>query len=357
MKIEIPGKLIIKHQDTDNATILRGLAAASVVLVHYDGFGMRSLFTDQSNLSIFINTFISLGIYGPAIFFVASGFALSASLANKRTKIATFVIQRFFRLWPLYAIVILLNLTYQYINNEKINSFEIKNILFHLTFLDVFNWRYLKSDPIGVLATVPIEFWWSMLIPTIIFVRRSAKYLEIPVFITLIFLTFFAENLDPLNSYFAEYGPNNVKRWWVYGICFYFGNIAYNIRIRQIVAVSNCRFVIASICVGFSLESFRLNLIYTVLAISFIYLVMGDTLKSSCKPAEAINNILLCAGTICYSVYLLHLPIKNICASIFSNEIIVNCLCIALVVIVSCASYLFIELPLIKFGKKLRRIG
>jgi len=54
MKFAIPKKLIVKHQDTDNATILRGLAAASVVIVHYNGFGMRSLVDNQSSLGVFL---------------------------------------------------------------------------------------------------------------------------------------------------------------------------------------------------------------------------------------------------------------------------------------------------------------
>ena len=96
MRLRISKKLIVRHRDTDNATILRGLAATSVVIVHYDGFGLRTLFTDNSNLSILVNTFISLGIYGPPVFFVASGFALSASMASKKIDLATFFVHRFF---------------------------------------------------------------------------------------------------------------------------------------------------------------------------------------------------------------------------------------------------------------------
>jgi peptidoglycan/LPS O-acetylase OafA/YrhL len=353
MKFVIPAKLIVKHQDTNNATILRGLAAASVVIVHYNGFGIRSLVNDQSSLSAFLNTFIYLGIYGPAVFFVASGFALSASLAKRRPKFSTFFVHRIFRLLPLYALILLLDLTYKYYNNGRITSLEFKNVLIHLTFLDVFNWRYLKSDPIGVLATIPIEFWWSLLIPALIIVRQSAKYLEIPILGILIFLTFFMENLGYFNSYLSEYGLNNCKRWWVYGICFYFGNIAYSARKTKIIRVSNSKFLATAACLSFTLELFRLNLLYTILAISFIYLVMGDTFKSPRKLAQWINNILLCAGTICYSIYLLHFPIKHACFAVFENDFFANSLCIILIVLLSCASYLFIEVPFIRFGKKI----
>jgi len=355
MNIAIPAKLISRHRDTDNATVLRGLAAVSVVIVHYDGFGIRKMFKDDSSMSFLVNTFVSLGIYGPPVFFVASGFALSASLANRQTKIATFAIQRFFRMWPLYAVVFLLGITFKATINGKIGSIEVKNIFMHLTFLDVFNWKYLKSDPIGVLSSVPIEFWWSLLIPGLILARQKSKYIEIPMCIILIFLTFFIERLDPFNSYFADYGQNNCKRWWVYGICFYFGNIAYIFRKTRVITISNIRFSVLAFCLSFILELFRLNLIYTVLAISFIYLLMGDTLKSTHKSAHSINNILLCIGTICYSIYLLHLPIKFLCASIFSNEFLLNGFCLVLIALLSCASYLYIEVPFIKFGKKITK--
>ena len=256
-------------------------------------------------------------------------------------------------MWPLYALVLLLDLTYRYLNNGRITSFEVKNVLFHLTFLDVFNWRYLKNDPIGVLATIPIEFWWSLLIPAPIFVRQRAKYLEVPILGFLIFLTFFVEKLGYFNSYLSEYGLNNCKRWWVYGICFYFGNIAYSLRKSKVIRPSNLKFLVTASCISFTLELFRLNLLYTILAISFTYLVIGDTLKSSRKMALWINDILLCAGTICYSIYLLHFPIKYACFAVFGNDVLANGLCIILIVLLSCASYLFIELPLIRTGKKL----
>ena len=83
MQWRIPKTLIVRHRETDNATILRGLAAVAVVIIHYDGFGLRNLFSDGSHLHYLANTFISLGIYGPAVFFVASGFALSASLEKE----------------------------------------------------------------------------------------------------------------------------------------------------------------------------------------------------------------------------------------------------------------------------------
>lgn len=157
MRLRISKKLIARHRDTDNATILRGLAATSVVIVHFDGFGLRTLFHDNSYLNILVNSFISLGLYGPPVFFVASGFALSASMANKETNLVAFFVQRFFRLWPLYAVVLSLDLTYKFFS-EKINSDSIINTFMHLTFLDVFNPKYFYNDPIGVLSSIPIEF-------------------------------------------------------------------------------------------------------------------------------------------------------------------------------------------------------
>ncbi len=153
--------------------------------------------------------------------------------------------------------------------------------------------------------------------------------------------------------YLSEYGLNNCKRWWVYGICFYFGNIAYIIRKSQIIRISNSKFLIMAACSSFFLELFRLNLLYTVLLISFLYLVLGDVFKSPRKLAQWINDLLLCAGTICYSIYLIHLPIKYVSFAIFESAILANSLCIMLIVILSCASYLFIEVPFIKFGKRI----
>lgn len=350
MRVNIPKRLIVRHRETDNATILRGLAAVAVVLIHYDGFGLRNVFKNESNLDNLANTFVSLGIYGPAVFFLASGFALSASLENRDIKLIKFLNQRFFRLWPLYAIVLLSDLLYRYVSSKDLDHFAIKNTLLHLTFLDVFNADYFYSDPIGVLSSVPIEFWWSFLIPIALLLRRRSRYLELPLLGIVIFLSFFLEHLNPENTYFAEYGQN---KWWVFGTCFYLGNIAFEIR-KRMKTSNNLVFLLSASCVSIFLELFRMNLLYTILMISFMYLVFGDKINSSSGIAQALNDVLLCVGTICYSIYLLHLPVRKLFFTVTDVGLTLNVLSITCVILLSCLSYLYIEVPIIKFGKRFR---
>ena len=348
-RVKISERLISRHPRTNNATVLRGLAAFSVLLIHYDGFGLRSLFDDGSKLNYFANTIVSLGIYGPSVFFLASGFALSASLSGRKIKIGAFLINRIFRLLPLYGIVLTLFLFHEIIKDKAVNLFTVKNVFIHLTFLDVFNPEYFYSDPIGVLSSIPIEFWWSLLIPLLLIIQRKARFLEILLFGVLIFLTFFLQKTFPTNDYFAAYGQN---KWWVFGICFYFGNIAFRLRLK-ISKSSNYKFIFIATLLSVCLEAFRINLIFTILTISFIYLIFGDTFKSSLKPLKSINSLLLYIGTICYSVYLLHLPIRLICDNFIENKTLLNLFALITTVIASSFTYLFIEHPLTKFGKKL----
>jgi peptidoglycan/LPS O-acetylase OafA/YrhL len=61
------------HQGTNHATALRGLAALSVVLIHYDGFGTRESLPKGSFPYDAWNSFINLGIYGPTVFLSHQG--------------------------------------------------------------------------------------------------------------------------------------------------------------------------------------------------------------------------------------------------------------------------------------------
>jgi peptidoglycan/LPS O-acetylase OafA/YrhL len=348
-KIKTSERLISRHPSTNNATVLRGLAALSVLIIHYDGIGLRSVFNDGSQLDYFANTIVSLGIYGPSVFFLASGFALTASLSGRKIKISAFLINRIFRLLPLYGVVLTLFLCHEIIKYKAVKLFTVKNIFMHLTFLDVFSPEYFYSDPIGVLSSIPIEFWWSLLIPLLLLIQRKARFLEIPLFGSLIFLTFFLQKTFPSNDYLAAYGQN---KWWVFGSCFYFGNIAFRFRLK-IAKSSNFNFIFIATLMSVCLEAFRLNLVFTILSISFTYLIFGDTLKLPIKLSESINSFLLYIGTICYSVYLLHLPIRLIGDNFIENIALLNVFALITTVIASSITYLFIEHPLTKFGKKL----
>lgn len=92
---------------------LRGIAAFSVVLAHLAGvFWLSSPVAAQlANTPAYIGSipkvvkyvnYTSYGHFGVALFFLISGFVIPFSL--KKLGSLQFLIARFFRLWPLYAV-------------------------------------------------------------------------------------------------------------------------------------------------------------------------------------------------------------------------------------------------------------
>lgn len=164
-------RLTRSHGSTDHATFLRALAAMSVVSIHYNGLSSRDLFATNSFPYDVLNFTINLGIYGPTIFFIASGFALTASLENKRIEIRKFTVRRYFRLAPLYIFTLACYFVLQNIF-EDFKKLQLSNFMVKIFFLDAFFPQYFYDDPVGVLATLPIEFWWSLSIPVLVLLSQ-----------------------------------------------------------------------------------------------------------------------------------------------------------------------------------------
>jgi peptidoglycan/LPS O-acetylase OafA/YrhL len=338
--------LVVKHKGTDNATILRGFAALSVVLIHYDGFGARNLFPVNSKFDNSINFIINLGVYGPLIFFVASGFALTASYARKNVGLRLFVIQRFFRLWPLYCVVLVVTFVIRPLRGPI--SFSISNLIAHLSFLDPFDSSYFLNDPIGVVSSIPIEFWWSMSIPLIFWARSKSKPIaEVLIISTLIIPVIADFNLTNLTNLDVRYDIQLMK----YGIYFYLGNLAWHIR----PYILRSRYTSLLLLISFStlpaIQLLNFESEVKVVMVSLIFLIFLRDIESRNKLVGILNNFFIAIGTVCYSIYLWHYPVLRLIAPIKNDLWLYLPVTFLTISILSVLSYLYIESKGILLGK------
>ncbi|MBW7971567.1 acyltransferase [Bradyrhizobium sp. BR 10289] len=92
---------------------LRGIAALSVIVQHCLEFtplkDPSATFASSPISYIFVND-LNLGRFGVIVFFFISGFLIPSSIGNHTGAITSFVIGRFFRLYPLYWLSIVLAL-------------------------------------------------------------------------------------------------------------------------------------------------------------------------------------------------------------------------------------------------------
>lgn len=341
--------LIKYHDGTNHATALRALAALSVVLIHYDGFGTRESFPEGSIPHEVWNFLINLGIYGPTVFFIASGFALTASLSKGKLNLLQFFIRRVFRIWPLYICILLFYILFQ----EGFRTHGLlttDNFILKALLLDVFVPKYFYDDPVGVLATLPIEFWWSLLMPIIVFLsRRFGILAEITIGLGTLFLNLYLQDAFLENSYLQSY---QINQFWKYGFCFYLGYIAFRVRVNFPLLVRNIPFVLIVCPSIVIIEIFDFDLILNIYIATFLFLVMFN-FGAVQRALPTIGEFAIALGTVCYSIYLLHNPIRQVVLSFTKDVFLLNVTSLLLLFILSPLTYNFIEKRGIRFGEKL----
>ncbi len=147
---------------------IRGLAALFVVIYHYFIFffiyqwfsAMLSLFEPLAFDNPLIETVkhfpFDLGQFSVGLFFLLSGF-LAPSLVNRYQTRGAFLKNRFFRLWPIYTIGLLINILFIYggtLYTDAIFPYSSEHIMASfLSLRDVFGYSFIT----GIVWTFEIE--------------------------------------------------------------------------------------------------------------------------------------------------------------------------------------------------------
>ena len=136
---------------------LRGIAALLVVLFHYS-MGRPAKFLG-----------FELGISGVDLFFIISGFVIYMSI-NKRGNLKGFLIRRFFRLYPVYWLVVSFTTVLALFNFAQI---ELEPITFtrYVSNLTMFQSYLGETDIDGPYWTMIVEVLFYLLITTLILLK------------------------------------------------------------------------------------------------------------------------------------------------------------------------------------------
>lgn len=109
----------------------RGIAIIMVIVIH-----CTQIYTYTNELLRF---FLTYGQRGVQLFFVASAFTLCLSRDARKNElffIRNFYIRRFFRIFPIYYLGIIIYFTFRYFLGS-VKDYTFSNILYNLTFLNV----------------------------------------------------------------------------------------------------------------------------------------------------------------------------------------------------------------------------
>jgi peptidoglycan/LPS O-acetylase OafA/YrhL len=146
---------------------LRGLAALMVFMIHCGSPAIRSL-------GKYGNLLVDHGRYGVSVFFVVSAYALCLSVApafdGEATSWTAYFIRRFFRIAPLYWLVLAFVLVFGLSVTQ--HDSIVPSVLAHFSFANMFLPQY-GNDLIGVEWSIAVEFAFYILLPFLVLMCRQ----------------------------------------------------------------------------------------------------------------------------------------------------------------------------------------
>ena len=342
-----------KYGDTDFITGLRAYAAFAVLGAHVGG-GSIQLLSD-----IFFRL-VSIGGQGVAVFFVISGYSVSASYFSSKG-FGDYINKRFWRIAPLYYFWILFailfgttSLSWQEKNQISIDTY---NILMHITFLSSLDYR-IAPTLLGVDWTLSIEMIWYCLIPSIVAWAKNSQKLFFLVMISVIIyigshVLFKSLSIQNPNAmYVLHWSPLPYSIGFIMGIVvFRLRQLSYNwSKWGNYCLLFSLLGFVALMCIPISIMHKSSYLFFTV--VTFFLILFGSTSNVSYKLIFT-NPIALAFGVFSYGIYLSHITVLEFFSrlNILTNPLETFFVTTLGTFFISAFLYWLIEKPFMKLGK------
>lgn len=164
--------------------LFRGIAAWMVLTTHYARF-----FTSEQTVFGFLWT-------GVDFFFVISGFVFARVIFEGRVAVKPYIVRRFFRIYPLYA----LSLVFYYLATPA-HADKLGIFVRHLFFLQTTSSKQEAFFFNGAFWTLPVEMEFYLLVPLLVLLVARFRYalgVLIPVLVVVAY--FIAERAAPLEN-------------------------------------------------------------------------------------------------------------------------------------------------------------
>ncbi|TYZ10504.1 acyltransferase [Hymenobacter lutimineralis] len=362
---------------------LRGIAASGIIFHHVPRY----------YLSKPINAFLTLGAGGVPIFFMLSALTLFISFRNRQVDnekrpVLNFFIRRFFRIAPLFYVLVLYFLWYDNSILKSPNELEISidfwTVLANITFVFGLNPYWINSI-VHSGWSIGTEMLFYMCVPllfkTITTLKKSLWFFIVALFIAKIFTYILAHVIAPATSP----GPIATKLWSAFyyqsvfnqlpifalGILIYFLFKSYEsigqdksfgegerLALARPILVLFVILLVNSALQTFTTDGLVPKFVtdYAILYIPFIFAMYLTS------PKILVNRMTLYLGKISYSLYLTHAALifaidKIIPAHIFGYGVLNYAFFVSVIflltVIVATITYHLIEKPGQDIGKKL----
>lgn len=176
---------IMNQSSTTFITGLRGYAALAVLITHIG--------TPFATWLPIFDRYKEIGNYGVVSFFIISAFTLFMSFGKENSiGIKKYIKKRFFRIAPLYYLVILFGFLTASSpwKNPSTPHYDIADLLFHFFFLNLGEINYLYQNSLaGVEWSIAIETFYYLILP-FLFIAVKKRMQIILLLIVGLFLFF-----------------------------------------------------------------------------------------------------------------------------------------------------------------------
>ncbi|PRA14440.1 MULTISPECIES: acyltransferase family protein [Pseudomonas] len=348
------------YGDTDFITGMRAFAAMAVILIHSGGAGLRE-FGESGN------TLVTLGRSGVYVFFVISGFSVAQSFMASRGFV-DYLNKRLWRIAPLYYfwlfLAILLSVTSVYWQERFNVVVDFYNIIMHMSFLSVFDYR-ITNTILGVEWSIAIEVFWYLFVPLLLVLCKTKPSMAVMIILSAAIYLIADKNSNklPMLAGDAELAVYWSPLPFLFSFCL--GIAAYRLRpeLPKTKLIGDIVFLIASLSIltyvmrpGLITYFTQGDFIYMSF-LTFFVIVFG-TSKSTFYALTFENRLSVGLGAISFGLYLAHMPVLILLERFASDYFVNNKLVFFLLVscstiLVSLITYHTIELPFSRVGKKI----
>lgn len=332
--------------------MLRGLAALAVVCTHATEYNSRAGY-------VLAHNFFNFGKFGVAVFFLVSGFVIPYTL-ERQGSVKLFLINRFFRLYPLYwlsllAFVVLWRLGIVFQPTDYYAEFArhfARNLALNAT---MFQESLRIPDAIAVYWTLAIEL--AFYLSCVVLFRAGLAQRSLPIaWIALtitalagIALPFLIHHRTPFAGLFS------ITTLYVGTVLFrlYTGKVEK----RQVALLIAATLVVAALGSFMNYRTYTNTDQIALPAALFPWIsAYGLFLLAFSQRARSFSPILIWLGSISYSMYLLHPLVFNVVQDRLPQSWVIA-VGLPATLIVSTLTYRVLEKPCIDWGHAITRAG
>ncbi len=338
-----------KYKYNSSLDFIRFISVSFVILDHW------RIDTSNKNLHILLS-FINDGRFGVDIFFVISGFLITYGLLLQKDSvdftfkkdIASFYIKRFFRIFPIYYLLIF----FLYIINFNDTR---TNFLYYATYSSNILISKYESWNIGLPHTwsLSVEEQFYLIWPFVVFCIPRKYLLKISGLLILLSLVFISIFKSDVIIYFITLLPSclmTLSAGTILAIYYKYNLVGLNRHKKSIYLVGIFALLIYIFIKIFNLQYVLLNkMVYTSFAFSSILYAINNPNKFKQMPFVYL-------GKISYGIYLYHYVIGQIPNKYFigisASFWLIYIVKLILLFSISVLSYNYFESRLINFAKK-----